>query len=495
MSGTKSLLAADREFLALVARAVVTNPFSPERRELDSLIAGEKVGKELSELERIRLFSPALEQRLTALERKGQGRITSFSGEDRRLVEYAWLFHIFHRYVDRIDGLITIQLQLGDEPAPVPFAGDLLGELADRSFTRSEALRFFSLFYQIRRAYYFIAHGLVGPSDCMRRLRRSLWNSVFTHDVALYDRFLWDRMEDFSTLILGETGSGKGAAAAAVGRSGCIPFDSRRGRFTESFTSTFLSINLSQYQENLIESELFGHRKGAFTGAVDHHEGIFARVSPHGALFLDEIGEVPTPVQIKLLQVLQERTFSPVGSHQRQRFSGRVIAATNTKLAQLRGSGRFRDDFFYRLSSDVITVPPLRQRIAESAAELEALTSLLVTRITGAANPEVVTRVRKALAASLSPDYPWPGNVRELEQAIRRVLLTGAYGGEPAPAADRQAELVSGVESGTLDARRLMGGYAALLHQRLGSYEAVARRLGVDRRTAKRYVDSADHNH
>ncbi len=485
------LSGGDREFLSLVARAVVTNPFTPERRELDSRIAGVEVHRGMSELERIRLFSPAVEQRLTALEREGRGRITGFTGEDRRLVEYAWLFHIFHRYVDRIDGLITDQLELGEEPAPVPFAGDLLGELTGRGFSRSESLRFLALFYQLRRAFYFIAHGLVGPSDCMRRLRRSLWNSVFTHDVALYDRYLWDRMEDFSTLILGETGSGKGAAAAAVGRSGCIPFDSRHGRFAESFTRTFLSINLSQYQENLIESELFGHRKGSFTGAMDHHEGIFARVSPHGALFLDEIGEVSIPVQIKLLQVLQERTFSPVGSHQRQRFSGRVIAATNTPLERLRGSGRFRDDFFYRLSSDVITVPPLRQRIAETAAELAALTTLLVTRITGAANPEVVTRVREALAASLPPDYPWPGNVRELEQAIRRVLLTGSYGGEPAPAPDHRARLVSGVENGSLDARSLMGRYAALLHQQLGSYEAVARRLGVDRRTAKRYVDSS----
>jgi len=490
MAKTHRLSTADREFFTIVARAVLTNPFTAERFELDSRIAGKTVRPEMSEPERIRLFGPRVVERLERLEGKGLGKVTCFSGDDRRLVEYAWLFHIFHRYVEPFDGLINEQLEQGDEPVAVPFADDLLGELAGRGFPRQENLRFLALFFQFRRAYFFIAHGLVGPSDSMRQLRRSLWNSVFTHDVALYERFLWDRMEDFSTLILGETGTGKGAAAAAVGRSGCIPFDTRKGRFSESFTRSFLSINLSQFQENLIESELFGHRKGSFTGAVDHHDGIFSRVSPHGSLFLDEIGEVSTPVQIKLLQVLQERTFSPVGSRQVRRFSGRVIGATNMPLETLRGSGRFRDDFFYRLSSDVITVPPLRQRIAETSGELDELTALLVQRITGAATTEVMEMVRTSLAESLPPDYPWPGNVRELEQAVRRILLTGRYGGDLVPVGNELGELVAGVESGSLDARSLMGRYAALLHQRLGSYEAVARQLGVDRRTAKRYVDS-----
>ena len=117
-------------------------------------------------------------------------------------------------------------------------------------------------------------------------------------------------------MLLGETGTGKGTAAAAIGRSGYIPFDERQGRFAESFMRGFIALNLSQFPETLIESELFGHRKGAFTGAVEAHQGVLARCSPYGAIFLDEIGDVPVPVQIKLLQVLQERTFCPVGSHE-----------------------------------------------------------------------------------------------------------------------------------------------------------------------------------
>ena len=105
-------------------------------------------------------------------------------------------------------------------------------------------------------------------------------------------------MEDFSTLLLGPTGCGKGAAAAAIGRSGYIPFDQKKQSFAESFTKTVISINLSQFPETLLESELFGHTKGAFTGAVGGHDGLFAMCGPHGSIFLDEIGELSGQVQI-----------------------------------------------------------------------------------------------------------------------------------------------------------------------------------------------------
>src|SRR5262249_46053651 len=156
-----------------------------------------------------------------------------------------------------------------------------------------------------------------------------------------------------------------------------------QGRFAESFMRSFTALNLSQFPETLIESELFGHRKGAFTGAVGAHEGVLARCSPYGSIFLDEIGEVGAPVQIKLLQVLQERTFCPVGSHDAVRFRGRVIAATNRPLDALRGRGLFRDDFFYRLCSDMIHVPTLRQRLQEDPGELRTLLGYAVANLIG----------------------------------------------------------------------------------------------------------------
>jgi transcriptional regulator with PAS, ATPase and Fis domain len=218
---------------------------------------------------------------------------------------------------------------------------------------------------------------------------------------------------------------------------------------------------------------------------------VFERCSPHGALFLDEIGEVAVPVQIKLLQVLQERTFTPVGGRDKQRFSGRVIAATNRGLNDLRREGRFRDDFFYRLCSDVIEVPPLRRRLAESPDELEELVRLLVGRIAGSQQGDLVARVLDGLQRDVPREYAWPGNVRELEQAVRRILLTGRYLPEAAAAADPDDALAEKVRAGELTADELLARYSAMLYRRLGSYAAVAKRTGLDPRTSRKHVDSA----
>jgi transcriptional regulator with GAF, ATPase, and Fis domain len=294
-------------------------------------------------------------------------------------------------------------------------------------------------------------------------------------------------MEDFSTLLLGETGTGKGSAAAAIGRSGLIPFDGKTRRFTCSFTSTFIAINLSQYPETLIESELFGHRKGAFTGAMDDHHGLFERCSRHGSLFLDEIGELSAPVQLKLLNVIQDRIFSPVGSRRQLRFEGRVIAATNRPLEDLRREGRFRDDFFYRLSSDVIEVPPLRLRLREHPRELDQLVRLLLARMTGRPSEELAAKVLEGLGRSLPADYPWPGNVRELEQALRRILLKGAYTPE-SPGPGRHDAWLERMSEGKLTATELLQRYCRLLYERHGTYEAVAAMTALDRRTVRKYV-------
>jgi len=346
------------------------------------------------------------------------------------------------------------------------------------------------VFYQLRRAFYFIDRGLIGHSPCMKNLRERLWNNVFTHDIRWYERYLWERMEDFSTLLLGETGTGKGAAAAAIGRSGYIPFNMEKESFVESFTRSFVSINLSQFSPTLLESELFGHRKGAFTGAVDQHDGVLERCSPHGAIFLDEIGEVAASIQIKLLQILQERIFSPVGSHDKLRFRGRVIAATNKPLDELRQQGRFRDDFFYRLCSDIITVPALRQRLEEEPGELNALLDHVIQRMIGRESQSLVAEIREVFGKSLGEHYPWPGNVRELEQAVRRILLTRQYAGDAVSVSkpDARARLVARIEAGALDAEELLSAYCSLLYQQHGTYEEVARRTRLDRRTVKKHI-------
>jgi two-component system, NtrC family, response regulator HydG len=487
MATIEILEAEDRRFFQLVNETAFSNPFSDERDELDKRLAG-WTGVSKEKLLQTAIVS--IHERVGSLERAGRLNLALYGEGDRKCLALGVLFEQFHRYLGAFDELIQQQLREGNEPCAVPFSGELLTRLRELGFKTQEARHYFAFFYQLRRAFFFIDQ-LVGQSCSMRTLRCALWNNVFTHDVRRYEARLWDRMEDFSTLLLGETGTGKGAAAAAIGRSGYIPFDEKRGRFAESFTRNFIAINLSQFPETLIESELFGHKKGAFTGAVDHHLGVLARCVPHGAIFLDEIGDVSVPVQIKLLKVLQERSFSPVGSHDNVPFRGRIIAATNRSLIDLRREGNFRDDFYYRLCSDVIEVPPLRQQLLENPASLNELLLHLLKRILGVADAGLVKSIGKTLQRDLPAGYRWTGNIRELEQAVRRVLLNGHYAGDPSadPAAEENLQTLA--DAGEMNAQQLLTIYCRQLHQRFGTYEEVARRTQLDRRTVKKYIQGA----
>lgn len=471
------------DFFRMIAEAAFSNPFSSERVEMDRRIVGAPENAEWHEM--LLPLLQTLDSNLHKLEASDGISVDADGNEDDQSLAVSILFHVFHKYMERFDHLIHQQIRAGDESCRSPFAFQCLEELIGYGFNRDEACRYVGMFYQIRRAYFFISKELVGDSPCMKQLRARLWDNIFTHEIRWYERCLWNRMEDFSTLLLGETGTGKGAAAAAIGRSGFIPFNPNTQKFKESFTRAFVRINLSQYPESLIESELFGHRKGSFTGAIENHEGIFSKCSPCGAIFLDEIGDVSIPVQIKLLQVLQERTFSPVGSHEKFRFKGRVIAATNKSLDRLRREGTFRDDFYYRLCSDLITVPPLRQRLRESSRELDVLVSHLLQRICG---PDLHLPMLEVLKQAPGKNYVWPGNVRELEQAIRRIMLTGTYTGDTASEAHEEITLSHAVEAGSLTAKQLVEKYCCDLYDLYGNYGEVARRTGLDWRTVKKNV-------
>ncbi len=479
---------ADRDFFTQVAQAAFINPFSESRDALDQLMAG--AGGSGNREEILDTVIARVAERVAVLQGKLRSSLGTLAAADRETVRTVFLFDLYHRHLDAFDQLIQTQATAGDAPCAVPFARDLLAAFPRAGFTEAEALQYMGLFYQVRRAYYFIRAGLTGSGPAMRQVREHLWQTLFTHNTRWFEQHLWNRMEDFSVLLLGETGTGKGAAAAALGRSGFIPFDPRAMRFSESFTRNFLAVNLSQYAAGTLESELFGHKKGAFTGAIENHDGVFSRCTPHGAIFLDEIGEVALPVQVKLLQVLQERTFSPMGSHQRLRFSGRVIAATNQDLTQLRQQGEFRDDFYYRLCSDVITIPTLRQRLRESPGELTELLGSILLRLAGTVSDKESQVLRKAIERDVGKEYPWPGNVRELEQAVRRVLVTGHYRGEARyEGQDAESRLLAAVAAGSLDAQGLVAGYCQVLYKRCGTYEEVARRTNLDRRTVKKHIE------
>src|SRR5690606_24779005 len=173
---------------------------------------------------------------------------------------------------------------------------------------------------------------------------------------------------------------------------------------------------------NLVESTLFGHRKGAFTGAVADQPGKFAEAHG-GTLFLDEVGELPPETQVKLLRVIQEGEIEPVGAGRPERVNVRVISATNKRLLNLAKAGTFREDLYYRLNVFPIYVPPLRERIED----IPALVSHFIARLAAEAGKRVVGISDPAL--DLLRRYNWPGNIRQLENAVYRavVLCDTAY--------------------------------------------------------------------
>jgi formate hydrogenlyase transcriptional activator len=220
-------------------------------------------------------------------------------------------------------------------------------------------------------------------------------------------------------LILGETGTGKELIARAL-----HDHSARRDR-------PLVKVNCSAISAGLVESELFGHVKGAFTGAVDARTGRF-EVADGGTIFLDEIGELPLDTQVKLLRVLQEREFEPVGSSRPRQVDVRVIAATNRDLSAEVAAGRFRSDLYFRLNVVPVVVPPLRDR----AGDVPLLVHLFVERFARQFGKRIA-RVSDASLARLQA-YGWPGNVRELQNVVERavVLAQGAVleiGGELLP--------------------------------------------------------------
>ncbi len=206
-----------------------------------------------------------------------------------------------------------------------------------------------------------------------------------------------------TVLIYGESGTGKELVARAI--HACSP------RSAEPF----VSINCGAFPETLLESELFGYVKGAFTGANQNKRGLF-EVASGGTIFLDEISEMSASMQVKLLRVLQERTIRPVGGTQETAIDVRVIAATNKDLSQMVANNAFREDLYYRVSVIPIQVPPLRER----RADVELLASHFLKKYSAAAQKSILRIAPEPLVALRA--YDWPGNVRELENTVERAV-------------------------------------------------------------------------
>jgi len=268
-----------------------------------------------------------------------------------------------------------------------------------------------------------------------------------------------------TVLLTGESGTGKEVAARAL------------HRMSNRAAGSFVPVNCAAIAAELIESELFGHVKGAFTGAQQSREGLFY-YARGGTLFLDEIGELPAAAQAKLLRVLEERRIRPVGSEQEIPVDVRVIAATNRDLKAEVAAQRFRQDLYYRLQVVEVTLPPLRERPEDLP--------LLIDHFMGQLAPyldvprlELDGRTLARLAA-----YDWPGNVRELRNFVERSLILGWFDLAPEPSASAANALLSTAEDSleAVEKRHILAVLAACD----GNKSEAGRRLGVSRKTLDR---------
>ena len=295
-----------------------------------------------------------------------------------------------------------------------------------------------------------IEHDLVGESRPMQEIYRRIARAAPTESTVL---------------IQGESGTGKELVARA------IHANSTRAR------GPFVAINCAAVPEGLMESELFGHERGAFTGAVNQTRGRI-ELANSGTVFLDEIGELPQALQAKLLRVLQERQVERVGGARPIPIDIRVVAATNRDLDAAVKAGTFRSDLFYRLNVIAITVPPLRDRLDDAA--------LLITYFVRKHARQCKRRIRgvtKEARARLI-GYEWPGNVRELENAIERALVLGSgdwIGLEDLPEhlleVTPQADAAEGYHAGVNEAKRRL--IREAVDRAGGNYAQAARLLGL----------------
>jgi len=223
----------------------------------------------------------------------------------------------------------------------------------------------------------------------------------FSNVLALANRVA---ASEASVLILGESGVGKELVASTIHYS------------SERSERRFLTINCAALTDTLLESQLFGHVKGAFTGATSTHRGLVEEAS-HGTLFLDEIGDISPALQAKLLRLLQEKEFLPVGSTRVQHADVRFVAATNRDLEAAVANGSFREDLYYRLNVITLNVPPLRERLDD----VKPLAEFFVSRYASVAGQEISQDV-----IDLLQTYSWPGNVRELENAMEMACILSA---------------------------------------------------------------------
>ncbi|WPJ97470.1 sigma 54-interacting transcriptional regulator [Coraliomargarita algicola] len=488
--------------LTEIRQLTFDNPFGPERAQrIERML--KQLGTPNGEAHPLQLASANFRKLLPWIRSTEQALLKQLA---TRPLPEAWkdrascfaFFALYHEVANALDQLIRnraadshqnrqvyTKIQQG-----VAERHRLIEGMTDRIWNQPEHL--FACFYQLRRAFHHIHHEIIGDSTPIQRLRMQVWESVFTKDMMSYQQWMYEAVGRFPTLILGPSGSGKEIVARAIGLSRFIPYQVKAGTFEASAPDSFHPVNLSALSETLIESELFGHRKGAFTGANQDRAGLFASAGAYGTVFLDEIGDVSESTQVKLLRLLQSGEYQAVGDNQTQHYSGKILAATHKDLHAEMQAGRFREDFFYRLCGDQVQTVSLNEILKDRPEELDNSVHYICRKLFGTDGAEQLSpRIVSTLQSQVPVDYDWPGNFRELEQAVRNIVVRNEYQAVRRPPSQSPTQQISqAYQRSSMTMAEWMQAYAKQAYQQLGSYKKAAERLQVDQRTIKKWVDS-----
>ncbi len=484
---------------------IYCNPFEDERKELDKQALGEHYTNPPDSIK----YDTEHSQNLIHLLDRCQSLLTfarsalkESANPDKHpqypLYEHLVYFFLYHQLAFSVDQFI--QLCITDPSKNLEwreftelkegYEGYFI--IQNKALKTSYALPDLAAFiFQMRRAFYHTQTSLVGNSPTSIKLRARVWNSVFTHNMKRYLRCLYNRMENVFTLITGPSGSGKDIVARCIGLSRFIPFNEKTKKFQLNYSQVFYSLNLSSLSETLIESELFGHKKGAFTGALQNRAGYFESCGQFGTVFLDEIGDTNPDIQVKLLGVLQTRQFQRLGDTEPLHFQGKVMAATNRNLIKEINDGNFREDFYYRLCADQIKTPSLQSVLDSSPNELENLVGYIAETIAGQEEKDTLTdEVVSWIHKNLPNNYTWPGNFRELEQCARNIMVHGEYfpHTETGEWKSRSSSLPEQAATQQWSLNQLISTFIQQEYTRTPNLAQVADRLKVDRRTVKKYL-------
>jgi DNA-binding NtrC family response regulator len=336
---------------------------------------------------------------------------------------------------------------------------------------------------------------IIGRSTPVAELRASVWESIFTVHPERFLTSLYRCLSAWPTLVIGPSGSGKGLVAQAIGLSRYCEFDKTMLTFPDYSPDAVYPINLAATSTSRLEEEIFGSCSGSMHDPTGGFDGALTRCGRAGTVFLDGINDADTPIQVKLLRVLETRRFLPVGATEARTFNGKIISASDRNLEEKVERGDFREDFYFRLCGDIIVTPSLREQLSDHPDDLTLLVRFILEReldcsITEDEKSELTGEISGWINQHLGHQYHWPGNMRELEQCVRNILFHGKYRPMKRPPRSAIRKFLDSVANGAFDLDELKRAYITLMFALTRhKYSETGLRLRVDPRTVKKLID------